>query len=158
MAESMIRLSARCGVGGGGETKNEEGIQFNFKESKAITETSDILCRSVSRTHNHLEAGSASETLCLFRLARWTVSRIPWQLVTLDELWSIYINNTVTAWVTSEVNTPPWWWQRIAETCSGKIWNVSMNHTATLTHLLVISKHRSWRSLKQPAAKSILHR
>jgi ABC-type Fe2+-enterobactin transport system substrate-binding protein len=60
----MISLSARWGVGGGGGQIEEE-IQFNFKESKAITETSDIHRRSVLKIHNHLEAGSASETLCI---------------------------------------------------------------------------------------------
>jgi hypothetical protein len=27
------------------------------------------------------------------------------------------------AWAAFEVNTAPWWWQWIAETCWGKIWN-----------------------------------
>jgi hypothetical protein len=31
------------------------------------------------------------------------------------------------------------WWQWIAETCSGKIWNVWINHTTTLMHLFVTS-------------------
>jgi hypothetical protein len=50
-----------------------------------------------------------------------------------------YIHNTDIVWVAPEVNTTPWWWQWIAETCWGKIWNALINQTTTLTHLLVTS-------------------
>jgi hypothetical protein len=42
-------------------------------------------------------------------------------------------------WLALEVNATPWWRQWIAEICWGKIWNASINHTTTSTHLLVTS-------------------